>query len=297
MLLVGTSLITEKAKAKVNLTLQVVGRREDGYHEIASLVAFADAPCDLVTLRPGLGREVHVEGPFGRSIAGENLVSVCLQRLYEREPRLQFGGVELEKVLPVAAGIGGGSADAAAALRAVRQANPAYAETIDWQAVALQLGADVPVCLHATASFMTGIGEVISPVPGGLPQLHCVLVNPLVQVPDDKTAQVFRRLAACPLASEFERPTVPGPFADARDLTNYMACWGNDMTAAACEVVPVVADVLAALNASEDCQLAALSGAGPTCFAIYPNEARARAAERQIASDKPDWWVKATVLG
>ncbi len=289
-------MIREKARAKVNLTLQVVGRRGDGYHEIASLVAFADTPCDLVTLRPGPGREVHVEGAFGRSIAGENLISVCLQILFEREPLLQFGRVELEKVLPVAAGIGGGSADAAAVLRAVRQANPAYADTIDWQAVALQLGADVPVCLASSASFMTGIGEVISPVPGGLPQLHCVLVNPLVQVPDDKTAQVFRRLAALPLASDYVRPAVPGPFADAGDLTDYMALWGNDMTAAASEVVPVISDVLTALNESEDCQLAALSGAGPTCFAIYPNLAAARSAELKIASDKPDWWVKASVL-
>lgn len=289
-------MITEKARAKVNLTLQVIGRREDGYHEIASLVAFAAEPSDRVTLLPGPGRDVRVIGAFGPSIAGENLVSVTLQRLFEREPRLQFGCVELEKVLPVAAGIGGGSADAAGVLRAVRQANPELADHIDWKGVALLLGADVPVCLRSTASFMTGIGEVISHVPGGLPELHCVLVNPRVRVPDDKTAQVFRRLEALPLYAGYVRPEAPGPFFDADSLTAYMASWGNDMTEAAVEVVPVIADVLAALDESEGCRLAALSGAGPTCFAIYPTEAAAREAEREITSDKPDWWVKATTL-
>ena len=264
-------MITEKARAKVNLTLQIIGRREDGYHEIASLVAFADAPCDLVTLRPGPDRVVRVSGPFGRSISGENLVSVTLQRLFEREPRLEFGSIELEKVLPVAAGIGGGSADAAGVLRAVRTANPALSEQIDWDAMALQLGADVPVCLRSTGCFMTGIGEVISPVPGGLPQLNCVLVNPRVRVPDDKTAQVFRRLAALPLSNGFVRPEAPGPFFDADSLTDYMASWGNDMTEAAVEVVPVIADVLAALDGSEGCQACGSFGSGADMLCDLPD--------------------------
>jgi 4-diphosphocytidyl-2-C-methyl-D-erythritol kinase len=142
---------TEGASAKINLTLEVRGRRKDGYHEIESLVAFADIG-DSVILDTSGKTGVKMSGPFAQHIAGENLADVALQRLAAAEPRLALGTVMLEKRLPVASGIGGGSADAAAVLRAVRRANPGFETAVDWQGIALTLGADVPVCLGNRAA-------------------------------------------------------------------------------------------------------------------------------------------------
>lgn len=281
-------MIVEKARAKVNLTLEILGRRADGYHELASLVAFASI-ADTVTLDVAAGVGVAVEGPFAPTIAGENLVQVALQRLAAAEPRLQLGKVTLDKQLPVAAGIGGGSADAAAVLRAVRRANPALAGAVDWPAVALSLGADVPVCLADGTSWMTGIGEIVTPLPGW-PPLGAVIVNPLVPAPMDKTAQVFRRLGAAALQAGATRPA---PASGERAI-DFMLARGNDLEAAAMAVMPIVAAVKAALLGIPGCRYAAVSGGGPTCFGIfdYPNEAAAR-----LAKEEPSWWVRAVTLG
>ena len=147
--------IVECARAKINLTLSVVGRRSDGYHELRSLVVFADIG-DTVTLTLGAPPEVSVTGPFSADIAGRNLVAETLTRLAQAEPRFELGAVTIEKNLPVAAGLGGGSADAAAALRAIRRANPAISDTFDWIGFAAGLGSDVPVCLVNQPSLMWG---------------------------------------------------------------------------------------------------------------------------------------------
>src|SRR5690606_13758578 len=152
-----SAVLTETARAKVNLTLEVLGRRTDGFHELESLVAFA-AIGDEVTLRVGAPLGVTVSGPNASAIDGENIAARALAVLVEAAPALVLGGVHIEKRLPVAAGIGGGSADAAAVLRAVARANPELAAAIDWHALAASLGADVPVCLASTAQFMWGIG-------------------------------------------------------------------------------------------------------------------------------------------
>ena len=187
-------MITEVARAKVNLTLEVIGRRPDGYHELASLVAFADIG-DKLTLDINRASDISISGPFAPTIAGENLIAVTLRRLLEAEPRLVLGHVHLDKQLPVAAGIGGGSADAAAVIRAVRRANPDLAASIDWTRIGAGLGADVPVCLESKTAWMTGVGEIVTPM-RGWPALQAVLVNPMVPAPVDKTAQVFRRFGA-----------------------------------------------------------------------------------------------------
>ena len=188
--------IREIARAKINLTLTVLGRRPDGYHDIESLVTFADIG-DLVTLVSRPDRRLATSGPFAVDIEGENLLSTALMLLRETDPDLQLGAVELEKNLPVAAGLGGGSADAAALLRAVRQANPERAGAIPWHELAARLGADVPVCLAGTPALMRGIGDRIAPLavaPGGA-SLAAVLVNPRLAL---ATAQVFQAFAASP---------------------------------------------------------------------------------------------------
>lgn len=288
------SMITEYAPAKVNLTLEVLGKRPDGYHEIASLVAFADFG-DVIALDTSKPAEVRVSGPFGEGIAGPNLIEVTLRKLTDANPELALGAVHLEKRLPVAAGIGGGSADAAAVLRAVRRANPALANSVDWYALAKSLGADVPVCLFNLPAWVTGVGETLEEA-GDLPALDAVLVNPMVPMPPDKTAQVFRGLNARPLDSRqmAERASRPGLFASSDALIGYMASRGNSLADAACGVAPVIEVVKSALLAAPRCQYAGVSGAGPTCFGIYEDPV---AAAHGIISAHPDWWVKPVRLG
>ncbi len=281
-------MITELARAKINLTLEILGRRPDGFHELASLVAFADCG-DVVLLDTGAPPGVTVTGPFAPTIAGENLIEVTLRRLAAAEPRLRLGAVRLDKQLPVAAGIGGGSADAAAVLRAVRRANSELAATVDWQRIATGLGADVPVCLVNRTAWMTGIGEQVTALPGW-PTFGAVLVNPLVPAPADKTAQVFRRLAA-PALSPGRRCEPPSSGERAID---FLGSRGNELETAAMAVMPIAAAVKAALLGIPGCRHAAVSGSGPTCFGIfdYPIEAAAR-----LAAEEPSWWVRPVTLG
>lgn len=281
-------MITEVARAKVNLTLQVIGRRADGYHELASLVAFADIG-DRLTFDPARPTGVSVAGPFAPTLAGENLITVALRRLQEAEPRLALGHVHLDKQLPVAAGIGGGSADAAAVLRAVRRANPQIAATVDWMKIAASLGADVPVCLASETAWMTGIGEIVSPL-RGWPVLGAVLVNPLVRAPADKTAQVFRRLAA-PALGDGARPQPP---ASGQSAIDFLASRGNSLEPAAIAVMPVAAAIKTALLGIPGCRHAAVSGGGPSCFGVFDDP---EIAAHVLREQEPSWWVRAVTLG
>jgi len=286
--------ITEEALPKINLTLKVRGRRGDGYHDIESLIAFAANAGDVVRFTPGERALLSVSGPFAAAIAGDNLIDAVLTRLAGVEPRLLLGSIDLEKRLPVAAGIGGGSADAAAVLRAVRRANPELAGAVDWTAIAASLGADVPVCLGCTAAFVSGVGERVHPV-SGLPPLAAVLANPLAAVPSDKTARVFERLDARPAPAP--APLAPAMrFANADALIAYMAGEGNDLLAAATAIVPEIAGVRAALADLLGCRFVGLSGAGPTSYAIFSTAEEAAAAERSLQRSRPGWWVAAAEL-
>ncbi len=284
------TIFAEFASAKVNLTLEVLGKRPDGYHEIASLVAFARDCGDHVSIDLSRPAGSEVNGAFGATISGKNLIDVTLAKLAAADPALKLGHIVLTKNLPIAAGIGGGSADAAALLRLVRSANPEMKDSIDWRSIAASLGADVPVCLEDTASWITGIGEQVRPVPA-LPPLAAVLINALQPIPADKTGHVFRALNAGPLGSA--APSLPPPFRSRNELLAFMQSRGNALEAAACSVAPAVADVKRALLAVPGCQYAAVSGAGPTCFGIYDNNA---AAAEEIARDYPNWWVQAVTL-
>lgn len=283
------TMLTERAPAKINLTLDVLGRRSDGYHELRSLVAFARDAADLVSL--DLSRPVgcDVTGPFGSSIAGQNLIEMTLAKLAAADARLKLGHVTLIKNLPVAAGIGGGSADAAALLRAIARANPERADGIDWTGIALSIGSDVPVCLASRLSWMTGVGEAVTPVETRLADLHAVIANPRAAVPADKTAQVYRALRAGPLAANADR-RLPEPTSD------LIAASGNALEAAAITIVPEIKTVLSALAALPGAKITRMSGGGPTCFAMFDTADAAKRAAADLSARRPAWWVAASTL-
>lgn len=287
------AVIVETARAKVNLTLAVRGRRTDRFHELASLVAFAERPADAITLDTSLPGAVSSSGPFAGGIAGPNLLQTVLDLVTAAAPAIRAGRVTLDKQLPVAAGIGGGSADAAALLRALRRANPQWTDRVDWSAIARRLGADVPVCLLDQAAWMTGTGEALTPV-ADLPRLDVVLVNPRAPVPADKTARVFAALNAHPLADG--APSSAPPRIASRSNLLALIDGGNDLERAALTVVPQIAGVLDALRALPQCEVAAMSGAGPTCFGVFADCEMAAGAAASIAARHPGWWVTASVL-
>jgi 4-diphosphocytidyl-2-C-methyl-D-erythritol kinase len=290
--------LVEEGRAKVNLTLRVVGRRTDGYHDLASLVAFADC-ADRLTLTPGPELRLTTTGP----LAGEcgqtpdNLVLKAASLLAERVSALKLGEFILEKVLPVAAGIGGGSADAAAALRLLARLNALPLDDSRLLEVALLTGADVPVCLLSRASDMTGVGESLLPL--SLPTMPCVLVNPRVPV---ATRDVFAALGLrngellVGAADVLQSPAWPSDGASLEDWVDALAENSNDLEPAAMRIQPVIGDVLAALNATNGAWLARMSGSGATCFAIYENTVEAGRAAEKIRLDHSKWWVHAGVL-
>jgi len=280
--------IRELARAKINLTLTVHGRRPDGYHELESLVVFADVG-DEVVLHPGAALGASTTGPFAAEIDGANLVETTLHRLRESGAGLQLGSITLTKNLPVAAGLGGGSADAAAVLRAVRTANPGLASRVAWHELAARLGADVPVCLAGQPALMWGIGDKLEPLAQGLPELSAVLVNPRVPL---STAEVFRALGAPP-APPSGQPA-PLTIRSTQALLDLMRSRGNDLERPAVALLPVIADIKTALVARPGCLIAALSGSGPTCFGIFSDTAAASHAAAALAAAHPQWWVVAT---
>lgn len=287
-------MLTENARAKINLTLRVLGRREDGYHVLESLVSFADV-ADEVSLRVGVPAAVTADGDFASAIDGENLLARTLAELRGEAARLALGAVHLTKRLPVAAGLGGGSADAAALLRLVQRANldTADAAAIDWRTIAARLGADVPVCLANAPALMWGIGErllPLPPAPGAPPALPAVLVNPGMPL---ATRDVFRALAASKLDLPAATPSAP-MLATAADLVAYMRATGNDLQGPALRLLPRIGEIQAALRAQAGCLHAALSGSGPTCYALFATAGDAEAARAAIARARPGWWVVAT---
>ena len=284
-------MITETAQAKINLTLKIRGRRPDGYHELVSLVTFA-AVGDRVTLEPEAPFGIETNGPFASAIEGENLIGWACRLVREALPGVRIGRILLTKRLPVAAGLGGGSADAAAVLRALARSEPAMAG-LDLHAIAARLGADVPVCLRQRPALMWGIGERLVGIPD-LPSFWLVLANPGVPL---ATADVFTALRAPPLAIAPLPPEPPPSFATLDDLVGIMRDQGNDLQPVAVRLRPQIADVLAALRASRGCLVAALAGSGPTCFGIFAAEGPARIAADEMAAIRPDWWVVPSSAG
>ncbi|MGH6736424.1 MAG: 4-(cytidine 5'-diphospho)-2-C-methyl-D-erythritol kinase [Methyloceanibacter sp.] len=280
------------AWAKVNLTLEVLGRRADGYHELLSLVAFAGVG-DTVELEPQDALDLRVEGPFAASLAGPNLILTCAEAAKFAIPGLKLGRFRLVKTLPVAAGLGGGSADAAAVLRLIAKANPGKVTEADLAALAPRLGSDVAVCLRSAPALITGRGEAVSLV-RGFPSCGVLLANPGVPL---ATANVYAALGAPPLAAPPRAPAPPDFAGDFAKLIDYVRSRGNDLEPAATRLVPQIAEVLAALGALDGAEVARLSGSGPTCFALFSTPLEAHRAAGALAQAEPDWWIAASSLG
>jgi 4-diphosphocytidyl-2-C-methyl-D-erythritol kinase len=274
-------MLSEIAHAKLNLALHVRARRADGYHELESLFAFC-ADGDRLTARP---REdgaltLAIEGPFAPALADgeDNLVLRAARALQAASGAGQGADLLLDKRLPVAAGIGGGSADAAAALRLLLRLWNIRPMGLDFAAIAAGLGADVPACLGAETVFGTGIGERLAPVAGlDLAGAPVLLVNPLLPCPTGPVFGAWDGVDRGPL--------------DPLDWRRGR----NDLAAPAIALVPEIDDVLAVLRAQLPL-IARMSGSGATCFALFASDAERDAAAGRIADDQPDWWVLATQL-
>jgi 4-diphosphocytidyl-2-C-methyl-D-erythritol kinase len=282
------------APAKINLSLRVIGRRSDGLHEIESLVAFADV-YDWLGYEPGRGLELKLEGPSAPEIGRmeNNLVVRGARALAARVPGLALGRFRLVKRLPVAAGIGGGSADAAAALLMLAGANGLSTQDERLRAAAAEVGADVPVCLFSRARMMSGVGDRLGP-PVALPEVFALLVNPRVAAP---TPDVFAALGLAPgsnLPVRREKILVAG--SDAGITLESLASSRNDLEPAALRVAPAIGPALERLSRLPDVIASRISGSGATCFALFNTIASAAAARGRIAAEQPRWWVKLVSL-
>jgi 4-diphosphocytidyl-2-C-methyl-D-erythritol kinase len=288
--------LTDDARAKVNLTLRVNGRRVDGYHDLESVVAFCDC-ADRLTLKSGTELSLETKGPRAPDCGetSDNLVLKAARLLGERVPDLRLGEFTLDKMLPVAAGIGGGSADAAAALRLLARANKLELDDPRLIEVARLTGADVPVCLASRACVMTGVGETLLPLI--LPNMPCVLVNPCVPV---ATADVFKALGLrhgelLVGATDviLHDPVWPEAGASIDAWIDVLAGIGNDLEKPATRIQPIIGEVLAALRETAGARLARMSGSGATCFAMFNDDAAAQRAAQAIQLEHPLWWVHA----
>jgi 4-diphosphocytidyl-2-C-methyl-D-erythritol kinase len=283
-----------RAPAKVNLTLRVVGRRVDGYHDLDSLVAFVGL-CDWLAFEPGDDLILEVAGP-GANEAGpvdENLVLRAARLLAEQIPGLRLGRFRLIKRLPAAAGLGGGSADAAAALRLLANEGGVSVDDPRVRASARATGADVLACLSPQARIIRGIGDELGPAIR-LPDIFAILVNPRVQAPTRKVFAAFDMTAASNAGpSSRSSSAAVSDTAAVLDLGS-LGC--NDLEAAAIRIAPPIAAVLKRLCQIPEARVTGMSGSGATCFALFSDRRSAAAARRIIAADHPEWWVEATDL-
>jgi len=279
------------ARAKINLTLHVgraIADTSDAfyrYHPLDSLVVFAGI-ADQISVRTSDQMSLEITGPFADQIPKDedNLVLKTI-RATERATEVPPLAFHLEKNLPVAAGIGGGSANAAATIRLLQGYVKLGAK--HWGRIALGLGADVPICLVSATSRMTGIGDSITPLQN-LGVLHAVLVNPGVEV---STPEIFKQFDKGPTLD------LPKPQVMQGSLLARARAGDNDLQPISEKIAPVIPEVIDALNACENCEMARMSGSGATCFGLFPSETAAARAAKLIKTDNPAWWVQATTLG
>ena len=281
--------IVEAAPAKLNLHLHVTGRRADGYHLLDSLVVFAGIG-DVIRILPAAQLGLTGIGPFAATLppAEENLVMKAARMLAAKFGIKAGAQLTLEKNLPPASGIGGGSADAAAAIRALCRLWQISSSRPELAEIALGLGADVPVCLAGRAAIMRGIGETLSPPPP-LPSAHVLLINPGQAV---STPAVFKARRG-----DFSKPAAfPASMPDAGALAAALKALGNDLQAPAIELAPRIGDVLEAIGRTPGVLLARMSGSGGTCFGLFAQPSAAADAAQALAEAHPNWWVRAAPL-
>lgn len=285
MTVAEAGILTVEAPAKINLYLHVVGRRADGYHELDSLIAFTDV-FDLLTLRPANDLSLTAEGIFADRLpeSGDNLILRAARALAEAAGIPAQAAITLRKDLPVGAGLGSGSADAAATLRGLATLWSVDTDKVDLKEVGFSLGTDIPACLISDTVHVSGVGEILEPGPA-LPDAGILLVNPGISL---ATPSVFkaRRGGFSPEDRMTETPK------SVAHLVTLLEERSNDLTEPAVRIAPVVREVVAALEAATGCRLARMSGSGATCFGLFDNPAAAEAAAATI--DEEGWWVRAT---
>lgn len=295
---VGAARIHRSAPAKLNLYLHVTGRRDDGYHELDSLFVFVDVG-DRIQVGPAESVTLEVSGPFKDQIpagpgnlvlkAAQALLDRAAGRLGDRHPR--GAAISLTKNLPPASGIGGGSADAAATLQALRELWDLPVADPELMDIGAQIGADVPACLVGRPAQVSSIGDIVEPV-SGAPALDFLLVNPLAPVATARVFDMHRETGA--RFSKIDPIYHAGGGKGARDadeLISELARRRNDLEPLARGLAPEVGEVLTLLSALDGCRLARMSGTGATCFAIFESRAGAEAAAAVVGGQRPDWWI------
>ncbi|MDX5594642.1 4-(cytidine 5'-diphospho)-2-C-methyl-D-erythritol kinase [Pseudovibrio sp. SPO723] len=282
-----TTEVVETARAKVNLALHVTGQREDGYHTLDSLVVFP-AYGDEITLRPADDMTLSISGPYAEPLNTDrstNLVMKAAWLMSESVPGARSAHIQLTKRLPVAAGIGGGSADAAATLRALGRLWDVHPSSHNLEKLALRLGADVPMCFGENPSRVRGIGEQIEKL-SAVPKGALVLVNPGIELSTPSVFQALENKQNSPL------PTLPDKWSGPQEFASWLRACRNDLQAPATSLVPQIGDVLSLLDAQTETLLSRMSGSGPTCFALCATLGEAQAVAKRIKENRPDWWVQ-----
>jgi 4-diphosphocytidyl-2-C-methyl-D-erythritol kinase len=279
-------MITITAPAKLNLYLHVTGKRENGYHELDSLVVFADYG-DEIELHPADEYSLEIIGPFASMIENndQNLVTKAVHALAHATGKTPDFKITLHKNLPVGAGIGGGSADAAATLKAVLQYWDINVPNLN--DIALALGADVPVCLNNKPVTMRGIGELIDPLAMALPPFYALLVYPAASC---STIEIFKSWRG-----DFNKFATPDNWSSAKDFVGFLQQQQNDLTHAAIKQCPAIGDALQILE-DNHATFTRMSGSGSTCFGLYEDQNEMQAAAKTIKTAHPDWWVQGTKI-
>ena len=286
--------LTTRARAKLNLSLHIVGRRDDGYHELESLVAFGSL-ADHLALEPGRTESLMVQGPFAHTAGQDqdNLVLKAVRQLRQFKPALRSGSLTLTKYLPAQAGLGGGSADAAATLRLLARLNGFSLDDPDILAAARLIGADVPVCLHSKPVMMHGIGDRLG-APLALPKLYAVLVKPPIGM---ATPEVFRQLGFEKGQRSKRLPHPEMSTVTTDGIIPFLKLLGNDLQGAACALAPVIGECVSALSRQQGYQLARMSGSGSAVFGLFDTAIHAKKAASRLTRMHDTWWVKPTVIG
>jgi 4-diphosphocytidyl-2-C-methyl-D-erythritol kinase len=289
--------LKSRASAKVNLTLRVLDQRADGYHDLVSLVAFADVGDELAFV-PDKRLDLEVGGPNAAAAGGvsANLVLVAARALAEHVEGLKLGRFELTKHLPVGAGLGGGSADAAAALRLLAEANGLSTDDPRLLVAAEKAGADVSVCVASRARLVTGIGEHLSP-PIALPPLPAAIVFPGISLATSEVFETHDESGVESLSGSFPDHPAAGSIPLERDkLIAMLNAQTNDLTRAAHELAPVISLAEERLHQTDGVRLVRMSGSGSSVFALYDDKAQAERAIDKLRTDHAEWWMAATIL-